>query len=79
MAYGLSEINQNGVDYRINDPNITDEFSTSKVYSVGEYVNYNGLLYKFTVAHPAGSWDTSHVTEVKVGNEVADLKNTLSQ
>lgn len=77
MAYGLSKINQNGVDYRINDPNITDEFSTSTAYTVGEYVNYNGLLYRFEVAHPAGAWNTNHVTEVRVGGEITDLKSAF--
>ena len=77
MAYGLSEINQNGVDYRLNDPNITNEFSESTAYAVGEYVNYNGLLYRFKVAHSAGAWDTSHVTEVKVGSEFVNLKSIV--
>lgn len=77
MAYGLSEINQNGVDYRLNDPNIANEFSTSTAYTEGEYVNYNGLLYLFNVAHPAGAWNASHVTEVTMGNEVTDLKSAI--
>jgi len=79
MAYGLSEINQNGVDYRLNDPNITNEFSTSTAYAVGEYVNYNGLLYKFTTAHPEGAWDSSHVTEVKVVDEIGDLDDKITE
>lgn len=79
MAYGLSEINQNGVDYRLNDPNVVDEFSTSKAYSVGEYANYNGLLYKFNVTHPAGEWNTSHVTPIKIGDEVTELKVNISK
>ncbi len=77
MAYGLSEITQNGVDYRINDPNIANEFSASTVYSAGTYVNYNGILYRFTVDHPAGAWNSSHVSAVEVGNEIADLKITF--
>jgi len=77
MAYGLSEINQNGVEYRLNDPNIANEFSTLTAYSVGDYVNYNGLLYRFNAAHPAGAWNASQVVEVKVGDEVTNLKSAI--
>lgn len=31
-------------------------FSTSKNYNIGQVVNYEGLLYKFTATHPAGAW-----------------------
>ncbi len=78
MAYGLSGITQNGVDYRINDPNIANEFSASTAYSAGTYVNYNGILYRFTVDHPAGAWNASHVSAVEVGNEIADLKSAVN-
>ena len=36
-------------------------FSTSKAYYVGDYVTYNGAVYKFITNHAAGNWNTSQV------------------
>ena len=50
-------------------------FSTSAAYSVGQYVTYDGGLYKFTSAHAAGSWSSGDVVAANIGN---DLSNVLS-
>ena len=36
-------------------------FSTTKSYSVGDIVGYQGMVYKCTTAH-TGAWDASHFT-----------------
>ena len=56
-----------------------DAFSTSADYAAGDYVTYNGSLYKFTAAHTAGAWNASHVTAVIVTDEITDLKDDLSE
>lgn len=62
---GMTEFRGNGTDYTINDPNIADEFSTSKAYVKGDQVNYQGNLYEFLTDRAAGSWNAAHVRKVK--------------
>ena len=50
------------------------DFSTSEAYAVGDYCVYQGVLYRFTTAHSAGAWNAAHVTEAKIGADLADLK-----
>ena len=77
-ALGASEFRANGTDYTINDPNNADEFSASVAYSAGQYVYYQGILYRFTADHAAGAWNSAHVTQAKLGQDVSDLKSALS-
>ena len=51
-----------------------DAFSTSSAYAIGDYVIYQGALYRFTSAHTAGAWDSSEVTQVVAMEELADLQ-----
>ena len=37
------------------------EFSSSTAYASGDFVLYEGMLYKFTAAHSAGAWTGSDV------------------
>lgn len=48
---------------------IAVEFSTSVTYSIGDYVVYDGDLYRFTSAH-TGAWNSSHVTQIVVTDEL---------
>ena len=43
--------------------NIAEQFSTSKAYSKGDIVLYDGNLYEFTTAHSVGSWNNSQVSQ----------------
>lgn len=54
---------------------IAEDFSTSKSYAVGDYVVYNGDLYRCSTAHSAGAWDASHFTQITVTSEL-DTKMT---
>ena len=53
------------------------DFSTSTAYAAGAYCIYQGALYRFTTAHAAGAWNAAHVTEVKIGEELAGLVTDL--
>ena len=61
-------------DYRQLNKLMTDiasEFSTSVSYAVDDYCMYNDQLYRFITAHPAGSWNSDHVTAVsKITSEI---------
>ena len=50
---------------------IADDFSTESTYAVGDYVIYEGDLYKCTTAvTTAGAWDSTKWTETLVMDEV---------
>lgn len=74
---GMSEFRADGENYTINDPNIANEFSTSAAYAAGDYVYYQGNLYRFTAAHAAGAWAGTDATQVKLGGDVSDLKSAM--
>lgn len=62
-----------GADLTILAP----EFNTTTAYGVGEYVTYDGSLYRFTSAHSAGAWNSSQVVEIKaVGQYVTAGKKS---
>lgn len=59
---------------------IANEFSTSSTYAVGDYVIYEGQLYKCTTAvTTAGSWNSSNWTQAVLGNDVGDLKSAIER
>ena len=66
-------------DYSDLWTSLAPAFSTSTAYTAGQYVTYNGGLYRFTVDHAAGSWNSAHVTAVNFGGEVYDLKSTFQR
>ena len=54
---------------------VADEFNANNTYSVGDYVIYNGKLYKFTTAHETGAFDGNDAVEVNIADEmVSDVK-----
>lgn len=57
---------------------IASVYNSTATYSVGDYVNYNGTIYRCTTAiTTAEAWTTGHWTEVKVADEVTDLKSAF--
>ena len=54
-------------------------FDTTVAYEIGNYVTYNGNLYRFATDHAAGDWDASEVSQVTVGQEITDLKSALNE
>ena len=57
---------------------IAPDFSTSTTYAVGESVYYENKLYRFTTAHPAGAWNSSHVTQATVGASIKRVKDEIA-
>lgn len=58
---------------------IAPTFSTSTAYAAGDYVYYDGALYRFTAAHAAGAWTGSDAVSVQLAPEVADVKSAVSE
>ena len=56
-------------------PDLAVDFDETINYAIGQYVVYNGDLYKCTTAHTAGVWDTGHFTEVTIGDELTLKQN----
>lgn len=56
-------------DYSSLWTSLAPAFSTSANYNPGQYVTYNGKLYKFTAVH-TGNWNSSHVTQVTIGTSL---------
>ena len=65
-------------DYSSLWTSLAPAFSTSTAYTAGQYVTYNGGLYRFTADHAAGSWSSSDVTAAKLGNDISDLKSAIT-
>ena len=59
--------------------NFAPNYSTSSTYAVGDYVLYNGALYRCTTAiTTAESWTSGHWTAVKVGGELSQLNSEIT-
>lgn len=56
---------------------IAQNFDAATQFEVGNYLNYNNILYKCTTRH-LGEWDEAHFSEVKVMNEVERIEGDLS-
>lgn len=54
-------------------------YSTSATYAVGDYVYYNGNLYRCTTAiTTAEAWTSGHWALVAVGPELTDVKSAIN-
>ena len=71
----VSAINELDSHADTNTANFAPAFSDVISYAVGDYVTYNGTLYKCITAHTAGVWVAGHFTQVTVGEDLsASLK-----
>lgn len=59
-----------------NTPNFSTSSSTT--YAVGDYVMYNGKLYKCTTATTGGTWVSDDWNEAVLSEDVRDLTRQLS-
>lgn len=48
-------------------------YATNRAYAPGDYVSYEGRVYKCTTTHAAGAWDPAHFTEEKLMDADASL------
>ena len=49
-----------------------EEFSSTKPYNAGDFVKYNGLIYKFAYAHQ-GAWTGTDVAQYSISKEIKEL------
>ena len=56
---------------------IAPAFSDSTAYTAGQYMTYNGHLYRFTADHAAGSFVSTDCMQVDVGGELSSLKSAF--
>lgn len=64
-------------ELKLTTPSIASSFSDEAAYAVNDMVFYEGNLYTFTTAHPAGAWNANDVAQRTVGGEIADLKDSV--
>ena len=81
MSY-IDKVQIGSTEYDVQDTKtqqmIAGVYSTSGTYAVGDYVTYDGKLYRcVTAIDTAEAWTVAHWTEVTVGGDVADLKSAL--
>lgn len=68
-----------GADGSLSSGVLASTYSSSSIYAVGDYVYYNGSLYRCTTAiTTAEAWTSGHWTQVALANDVSDLKDELS-
>lgn len=80
LVSAINEVGRNA-SYGIskNTYNFAPTFSDETSYEVGDYVTYNGVLYKCTTAHSAGAWVAGHFTQVTVGGTFTSVNKKTWQ
>lgn len=73
---GLSQIYADGFARDLIPRSTAPTFLSSTSYAVGDYVYYQGNLYRCTTAH-TGTWVASHFTAVTVGSELKAKEASL--
>ena len=67
-------------DYSSLWTTLAPAYSTSATYAVGQYVTYNGGLYRcISAITTAESWTAAHWSAAKVGPDLSDLKSAITQ
>ena len=65
-------------DYESLENYNTPDFSTSSTYQVGDYVMYQGKLYKcITAITTGGAWDSTKWSLAILSDDVADFKSAI--
>lgn len=64
-------------DYSNLWEDLAPAFSTSASYLPGQYVTYNGALYKFNTEH-SGAWDASDADEANIGDNLYRTERALT-
>lgn len=57
---------------------VAPTFSTGTAYTAGQYVWYDGSLYRFTAAHAAGGWTGTDAVAASIGADISDIKANLA-
>lgn len=73
---GITPINETNMNKLVQEDMITDAYSSSSTYAVGDYCIYENTLYKCTTAiATAEAWNSGHWTAVSVADEIKELTN----
>lgn len=68
---GTTPINETNMNKIVQEDMITDAYSSSRTYAVGDYCIYGNTLYKCTTAiTTAENWNSAHWTAVSVADEI---------
>lgn len=73
---GVGFIDVEGIEAEIQAVSdmISDEFDSTKSYSIGDVVVYQGVLYKFISAHTAGAWAPADVQATTVAELIESVE-----
>lgn len=58
------------LDGKADLTDLAPEFDATVAYSKGQYVSYNGDVYKFKADHAIGAWVGTDATQIVVSNEI---------
>lgn len=76
---GITPINETNMNKLVQEDMITDVYSSSSTYAVGDYCIYENTLYKCTTAiTTAETWNSAHWTAVSISYEFKRITNELS-
>lgn len=76
---GITPINETNMNKLVQEDMITDAYSSSSTYSVGDYCIYGNTLYKCTTAiSTAEEFDSSKWTVASISYEFKRITNELS-
>lgn len=68
------------LDGKADIADLAPAYSTSGTYAVGDYVTYNGNVYRCTTAiSTAEAWTPAHWTQVAIGTELTQYNGDLRQ
>lgn len=71
--FKTDETNINAVEDMICD----DEFNTTTDYNIGDIVTHDHGLYQFKSVHTKGTWNSSHVNQITITDQILDLNRLV--
>lgn len=76
---GITPINETNMNKLVQEDMITDAYSSSSTYAVGDYCIYGNTLYKCTTAiSTVEAWNSAHWSAVTVADEIKTSKQNLN-
>lgn len=74
-----NKVVKDALDGKADLTDIAPAFNAERDYKVGDYVSYDGNIYRFKEAHSAGAWNAAHADQVTAaGQYVRAGLSTLS-
>ena len=71
--FDANEANISSVEDMVCD----DEFNTTTDYNIGDIVTHDHGLYQFKSAHTKGTWNSSHVNQITITDQILDLNRLV--